>query len=159
MTQYGLKVENLLVIYKTDQPRSYIVQSGKKCYTRNRMHLIFLSDFKSEIDMLDDTNLVNKNIPGVRVSSPVKSNSLDSQVLSTNHSKLFYPSFHQDSHKLPVWLRGLSSKNNKFKKKVHQHNWEKNSKKKRHFNFHFQNKSQMVCNIIKMFHRSDTQKC
>lgn len=57
------------IIDKADQPRSYIVQSGKRNYRRNRRHLIPSTDFKPETDDTDDLNSspVLTDVPGSQV--------------------------------------------------------------------------------------------
>lgn len=72
------------ITHKTDHPRSYIVQTGKKNFRRNRKHLIPSRDFQPETDELDDLD-PKKNTPGV--PNPVGSHSPSSQVVSTDKGK------------------------------------------------------------------------
>ncbi|GBN82068.1 hypothetical protein AVEN_48723-1 [Araneus ventricosus] len=46
------------VLQKTPYPRSYLVQSGKRVYRRNRKHLILSPDFLPESEPEDDFDVI-----------------------------------------------------------------------------------------------------
>lgn len=73
------------VLHKTDHPRSYIIQSGKKTYRRNRMSLIPSTDFQPECEEPDD--LITKSKATPNDASPIKALTDGSQVVSPDTGK------------------------------------------------------------------------